>query len=290
LPVGRAIGILGLAVLLLAPAAWAWGAAGHMVVAQIAYDELDPAVRTEADRLIALLAPFEPRADHFVPAAYWMDEVRRTGFRGIDHWHYTNRPINAGGLGEVAGEDVHNVVWAVEQALATLGNRDAPDLSKAWMLRILLHTVGDVHQPLHCVTRFTEAQPQGDRGGNLFLLAGPPRYNLHAYWDGVAGLLPEISPQGDWQEAVHQWTDRLQEEVAAGGLGAEELAALSRADSAAWARESFELALSTVYDGIEEGGSPTPQYEARAQAAGARRLVLAGHRLAQLLNQVLAAP
>ena len=31
----------------------------------------------------------------------------------------------------------------------------------------LVHLTGDVHQPLHCTSRFTKPQPHGDQGGNL---------------------------------------------------------------------------------------------------------------------------
>jgi len=63
------------------------------------------------------------------------------------------------------------------------------DLGRSWNLRLLIHYLGDVHQPLHSVSRYTEEYPDGDAGGNLFKI--PPSgkdngvTNLHAVWDAV---------------------------------------------------------------------------------------------------------
>ncbi|MCB1035299.1 MAG: S1/P1 nuclease, partial [Acidobacteria bacterium] len=169
----RGIRLLVLGILLLPAGARAWGPTGHMVVAQIAYDQLQPATRAEVDRLITVLAEEEPKMEHFVPASNWMDELRRLGWRAFDYWHFTNPPYNPEGLASVPPSHRHDVVWAIGQAVATLRNPETPDPQKAWMLRILEHLVGDVHQPLHCVNRYTLERPGGDRGGNLFELQVP---------------------------------------------------------------------------------------------------------------------
>ena len=57
---------------------------------------------------------------------------------------------------------------------------------KSLALRLLLHYMGDVHQPLHNVNRYTFERPKGDSGANAFVLKY--RYganNLHSLWDKV---------------------------------------------------------------------------------------------------------
>jgi len=276
--------VTGLAVtcLFAATPALGWGTTGHMIVAQIAYEDLRPEVRAEADRLIALLAEDDPVADHFVPASYWMDRLRQSGWRAFDHWHYTNRPINGDGLGDVAGEDRHNVAWAIYQARLVLENDEVGDQQKAWMLRVLIHLVGDIHQPLHCVARFTRDQPRGDRGGNLFLLSGEIE-NLHFYWDSLAGRFPRVSPDGSWEPSIRSFAGEVRR-----ALSPAELATAARdLDPETWVRESFDLANRAVYSDIEPGSAPSPAYEARAREESVRRLALAGVRLGGVLNQVL---
>lgn len=56
------------------------------------------------------------------------------------------------------------------------------------MYRALSHFVGDVHQPLHAVTRYTKNYKKGDAGGNLFKLNFGYIKNLHALWDAILTL------------------------------------------------------------------------------------------------------
>jgi len=56
----------------------AWDAAGHMIVAQIAYNHLDPNVRAKCDALIAVPLPYGSSANNtFVTAACWADDYKR---------------------------------------------------------------------------------------------------------------------------------------------------------------------------------------------------------------------
>lgn len=58
--------------------------------------------------------------------------------------------------------------------------------AKSVALRLFIHLVGDIHQPLHCATLVNPDFPHGDAGGNAF----PLKYhysvdNLHALFDSV---------------------------------------------------------------------------------------------------------
>jgi len=74
-------------------------------------------------------------------------------------------------------------------------------------LRFLVHYVGDVHQPLHAMSRVNHRYPKGDRGGNLFRIPDKDRsgwwnswlthlwdsgskWNLHAVWDSALYEFP----------------------------------------------------------------------------------------------------
>ena len=52
-------------------------------------------------------------------------------------------------------------------------------------IRLLIHYVGDFHQPLHCATRVNKNYPKGDLGGNMFKLTGDDLGELHAVWDSI---------------------------------------------------------------------------------------------------------
>ncbi len=269
----------------------AWGPTGHMLTAQIAYDRLQPQTRAEVDRLIAVLADEEPKFDHFVPASNWMDEIRRLGWRAFDYWHFTNPPYNPEGLPSVRPSHRHDIVWAIGQAVDTLQNPDTPDVQKAWMLRVLDHLVGDLHQPLHSINRYTHRLPDGDRGGNLFAVKLPPRDdggyvpdNLHAYWDGTAGLFPWLRRGQAWKRKIGSMARQVRTRVPAPQGIEKDL------DPKRWAEESYRLAIEVVYQGIEEGGVPSQAYQARAQAVIEERLALGGYRLAAILEYAFNPP
>lgn len=266
----------------------AWGTTGHMLTAQVAYNSLSPLARAEADRLIAVLAEADPRTAHFVPASVWMDEVRASGLRAMDTWHYINLPINGDGLAEVPAALDTNVVWAIDQAAATLAHPEATDFERAFMLRILLHVVGDVHQPLHCVGRFTQALPKGDLGGNLFFIQpvaeGAPD-QLHWLWDATVGLYPRITVEEDWQPPIAALAEQLMAQHPRPVLPPWQPGAAQ-----GWAREGFDLARTVVYDGVAEGAPVPRKYVLRAHEVIPQRLALAGYRLAQILEATLLPP
>ncbi len=112
--------ILLIGSLLLSSTANAWNSPGHRIIALIAYDQLDPAVRAKAVELLRSHPRFSQhfqsempreiaRADRakqdewiFAHAATWPDQVR-SAKGGVDHqdvsqfnrpwWHFVNEPI-----------------------------------------------------------------------------------------------------------------------------------------------------------------------------------------------------
>ena len=64
------------------------------------------------------------------------------------------------------------------------GHNEEDGISTA--MRLLIHYVGDIHQPLHATSRVDNQYRQGDRGGNSFPLPIKDGVkNLHSLWDSV---------------------------------------------------------------------------------------------------------
>lgn len=266
----------------MAPPAYAWLDGGHLVVAEIAYERMSPEARREADRLVAQLADDEPRREDFVRSAVWLDDLKDAGWRAFDRWHYINLPYNADGVTELPPVHTDNILEAIEQASRTLRSPQAPDLARAFSLRVLLHLVGDVHQPMHCVQRFSVEDTEGDRGGNNFVLLGSR--DLHRYWDGAAGMLGDLDVTSS-REQIASTAAALVREVPES-----QVPAWIEPNPATWARESYRLAVEVAYVGINEGRAPSKVYATRVQLVARRRLVVAGYRLAALLDSLLGHP
>lgn len=58
------------------------------------------------------------------------------------------------------------------------------DGSRAFGIRMLLHFVGDITQPMHSVSLFSNQFPEGDLGGNKFqVIYNGMTTNLHSFFD-----------------------------------------------------------------------------------------------------------
>ena len=159
---------------------------------------------------------------------------------------------------------------------AILASSTASDNLKSYDLVWLMHLVGDVHQPLHCTSRFDHDQPNGDRGGNLVALcARPCRSELHALWNDILGT------RTDPESAIKK----------AAKLEAPDPRLAAVKNEQTWINESFRAAKTSVYtDAIGVGAGPfivDAEYRKQARAVAAERVALAGARLANLLNAAL---
>jgi hypothetical protein len=297
-----------------APAAFAWDSGGHEVISTLAYDRLNPKARQAVDALSQqLVTPGLPY--NAITMACWMDDLRRNDLALPEHglfftWHYIDLGIEAGDPlpSFQPGDDnaFHgNVVQALKRAVVVLeGGTDPYIKTKAIACAIIMHLVGDIHQPLHAATHYfwtAGGWRHHDAGGNKeYVVNGPaddPKFNLHAFWDSawrasfddVTGLVV-LDPQ--FQEyGAH---DPGAEEAFARTLPPPSAGANLEPDFDGWAEESHQLAQDFVYREITATENKkycrlSSGYVAKSNALARQRLVLAGERLAVLLNETLGA-
>ncbi len=257
----------------------AWNSVGHMVIGTIAEARLNPAARANVARLLKINATAKTRT--FAEAGCWLDDVRQQGVGYFDRWHYHNRAFSPDNtpFPKAAHED--NVAWAIETSVKALQNKYASPVEQARAVRILIHTVEDIHQPLHCGSRYTRDRPDGDRGGNEFRLSGMGKSkNLHAFWDGGAGLFatPVARPLPETGEPI---TTIAQSIVAAYPPGT--LPEQPEMSTEKWLDEGAALLTSAVYP---TSATPDEAYVVRSRETAKKRVALAGYRLAALLNTI----
>jgi hypothetical protein len=276
----RCLALLLMAALLVPQTARAWNDTGHMLVAEIAYQRLSPSAKARVEALVAIQA--EPENSTFVTASCWADDLKRYDVHAYDTWHYIDMPFSPDNTPLPPLPKDENVVWAMKQCISTLHNPRVPDVEKARMLRFLIHFVGDVHQPLHCVSRYTQQHPSGDRGGNDFKLQGIPGVtNLHAYWDDGIGLFTHVARP----LAADDTTLKTLADAIVADFPPDSLPEWKDSTFTDWVSEGENLARTLCYD-LPENAPPPADYIARARPAARKRIALAGYRLADLLNQL----
>jgi hypothetical protein len=311
---------LTICVLSTALAAFAWNGAGHKAVAGLAYDLLTPAARTRVDDLIRrhpdykMLTEGAPADEKgkaryaFMKAAFWpdmikgdprfYDEARRDavptppapGFPDTKqrrNWHYINVAFSTDGT-ETPPPPPVNVLSQIRMILPVVGQppiepgSGPAEHDPVYLLPWLLHLVGDVHQPLHCATRFRKGQvdpatgrPWSDLGGNTVFVVGAN--NLHAYWDDSLG----ITDTRGYVDGLVRSLRKVQREAS------------PLLDPQRWVDEGFDISKAVVYSFGNEGGSKenpirlTDQYHVQASQIARRRAAIGGQRLAALLNERL---
>jgi len=297
-----------LAVLVLTAQARAWDPAGHMLVGQIAWELSTPATRRVVDEMVATLDHRfnNGQAYHFVTAGCWMDDLRSLPKKEYpwSAWHYVDSPKTEDGSGFRLPEPPH-VVWAIGENVKTLRDASADAGERAKALGMLIHWVGDIHQPLHTTT-------WDDRGGNGYLVAGVhfsdlfpgQAANLHTFWDkafrfGVRdGKIAELwaSPKMDARpKASGEGVIAEQARALMERFPRKELTELDQpGDAEAWARESHLTGCKSAYPaGAHPGNAEVrmlePEFVRASNEIAGRRVVLAGHRLARLLAEMFPA-
>jgi hypothetical protein len=298
-----------------ASTAHAWDAGGHKIIATIAYAHLNAKARAAVDQL----APQIARPGHpydAITLACWMDDLRNdtslADYGRFKSWHYIDIPIDARdpvpSFEPGTDNDVHgNALQALKRALVVLeGGTDPYVRDQAMALAMIEHLVGDIHQPLHCATKyfFSHGQLRDDKGGNdEFVDNGPPgdeKFNLHAFWDSAwRASFDDATGNVVLDDRFPAATDL--EPATVRNLAAEidRLPLTVDADNTAtnfdaWARESNALARDFVYRDITATDNRkycrlSSTYVAHAHDLAQQRLALAGHRLAALLNATLGA-
>lgn len=249
---------------------FAWNGNGHQLIAQIALMQLT------ADERHALSQ--ESRAYHvgyqphtLTQAAAWLDwlHCKAKWCQFYHYYHYIDLPYSIDGtLGEPPR--AQNALFAIDQARQILNSHQTSMQEKGFQLRVLMHVVGDIHQPLHTISLYSRQFPHGDQGGNLFLLGKnhvAPR--LHAYWDRGGGrLIKRMALKKQAARLLKRYPCPLDERI----------------DPAAWVQESHHLARDRAYH-IAFGERPSHRYQRMVERTTDQRLTVAGCRLAMLLKK-----
>jgi len=277
-----------------------WGAAGHQVIAAEAYQQFSPEMKAQVFEALKAHpdfakwtnayranANFDLAAYVFMRSSTWPDEIRRKGNQ-YDHpnWHFIDYPLRPPAFPfEPDAKPNDNVLFGIAQSEQVLSDTNANSELRAASLSWLVHLIGDEHQPLHCESLFTDAYPNGDKGGNDFYVKpNQAAVRLHGIWDGLLGS--SANPRTQWNYAIEL-------ETAFPRKSLPEL--YKHKNPKEWSLESRELAIEKGYlHGELKGGmnqetavSLPEDYTKNAKAVAEHQAALAGYRLADEIQQFL---
>lgn len=255
-----------------APEVLAWDAEGHQVVAAIAEHHLTPEARTSLQRLLGSAHL------HDRDVAAWADDIRSSQpeTRG---WHFVDIPRSADTYSaERDCADGTCAIAKIESFIHELADASASREQRLTALKFLVHLVGDLHQPLHCLD-------DNDHGGNELEVrySGHLRKtDLHTVWDSL------ILQDAMGRHEVVDYAEALDATIAQANLQAW----TSPGGPVSWANEAHQTA-QTLYQGLPAanvlGRRVLPKaYGSVHKALVELQLEKGGVRLASLLNQAFA--
>ena len=177
----------------------------HMIISQIAEDELKEKNPKAFERAIEVLKPlrrfFYENEDSIIESSLIPDHIKDEHFHFMANSHavldliaYKNStPIS---IPSYLSNDSRDTLKMIENVFKepTSTKQVPPHLVKSLLLRYAIHIIGDLHQPLHVVSMWSDKYKggifkNGDIGGYKVSLEnqGSGVSNLHTFWDS-AGL------------------------------------------------------------------------------------------------------
>ena len=255
---------------LCAATSFGWGQKGHDITAAIAEAHLTPQARAMVDDLLD--------GKSIIYWASWLDNASNTPqYRYTKTWHYKN--INEGVPYEEmalnpSGDAVRAIRTQYDALLDSTLSRDEHVLA----LKILVHVVGDLHQPMHL-------GHATDLGGNTVKIKYFDRdTNLHSIWDSA---LLDSARKWSYTEWVDQ-IDRLGDDRVTAIVfpeGSPIVGAYTPIIIDTWAKETCAIA-GDVYKRMPDKSKVSYDEIAWSSPIIEQQLLAGGLRLAFLLNSL----
>jgi len=248
-------GPLSILILFAATHAFGWGATGHRATGYIAEQYLTAKTKKKLATILG--------QESLAMVSTWMDEIRSdSAYDYAITWHWTTIP-DGKKYDDVAANPDGKVVDMIQKFITDLKGKKLSKKQEVETLKMLVHLVGDIHQPLHV------GKP-GDRGGNDVKLKWFRNdTNLHSVWD--SGMIDDT---------------RLSYTELATSLGKPDNLTVKKWQSASvrdWAHESMTYR-PQVYD--IGNGNLSYQYGYKYFSIAKQRMLQAGVRLAGVLNSI----
>lgn len=231
-----------------------WGQIGHYVTGEIAEQHLNEHAKKRVQDLLDSSMPM---------SAVWMDDIRSDSSYDFDTWHYVTIPD-----GEKYDRSLQpesgDIIWALETLISELKAGGLSEEEELEKLKLVIHMIGDIHQPLHVGTG-------EDRGGNDVRLQWfGENSNLHAVWD--SGMIDSI--QMSYSEIAEELNV----------VSPEQVEEWQSATVREWAYESMEYR-DEVYD-LPDNMRISYEYRYFKKDIAFKRLLQAGVRMAGVLNEI----
>ncbi len=146
-----------------------WGPTGHRATAKIAEKYLKRSVKRKIQKLL--------KGESLAQISTYADDIKSD--RRYDKyytWHFVNMPLDA--TYQTSEKNPKgDLITGINYCVKVLKDKKASDDDKRFFLKLLVHLIGDMHQPMHVGLK-------EDRGANDIKVKWHyHKSNLHRVWD-----------------------------------------------------------------------------------------------------------
>ncbi len=234
-----------------------WGKTGHRVVGEVAQKYLTGKAKRKIKKLL--------EGQTLAEVANYADNIKSDrSYDTFMTWHYVNYGPDQE-YQDITPNPDGDVVMGILRCKAILEDDNRSKADHQFYLKMLIHLVGDLHQPMH-------AGRAGDRGGNDIQIQWFGNgSNLHRLWDTNM-----INHYGmSYTELAHK-IDKLNRK---------ERITMQQGDVYSWVKESHDIA-NELYDSVEVGEKLGYAYTYQYWDTVEDQLLKGGVRLAAVLNAI----
>ena len=238
--------------------AYDWGKTGHRATGAVAEKYLSKKAKKAINKILD--------GESLALVSTYADDIKSDkAYRSYGPWHYVNVPFDKTYDTHTKNEK-GDVIQGIDNCIAVLKSETATKEEKAFHLKLLVHLIGDLHQPLH--TGIGE-----DKGGNDFQVRWyNDGTNLHRVWDSqmIESYGMSYSELADNMPSL----SKEQHKVMASGTHRE------------WMADS-RILVKDIYANTEKGEKLGYRYMYDYFSTLKGQLQKGGVRLAALLNEIL---
>ncbi|QMU63276.1 MAG: S1/P1 Nuclease [Flavobacteriaceae bacterium] len=232
-----------------------WGKTGHRTVGVIASKHLTHKAKRKIRKLL--------KGQSLAFVSTFADEIKSDKkYNRFYTWHFINMPLDSN-YKESDKNPAGDLVTGIDTCINIIKNNSEED--RAFYLKMLIHLIGDLHQPLHIGRK-------EDRGGNRVQVKWFGRKtNLHSVWDtkmieGFKMSYKELADNADL-------------------LSKAQIKAIQQGSIIDWVGETHILT-KKIYASVEEDEDLRYRYSYDYLTTARTQIQKAGIRLAKVLNDI----
>ncbi|QSS97519.1 S1/P1 nuclease [Psychroflexus sp. ALD_RP9] len=234
-----------------------WGQNGHRVVGEVAEQYLTKRAKRKISKLLD--------GQSLAVISTYADEIKSNNkFDKFKPWHYANVDFHMTYL-ESKPSEKGDIVIGIKKCFEVLKDKKASKSDKVFYLKMLVHLIGDMHQPLH----FGKKE---DRGANDFKVKWfYKNSNMHRVWD--------TEMIRSYNMSYSELADNLDP------LSKHQLVEIQKGSLLDWVEDTRELTIK-VYNSAEANENLSYKYMYQWFEVVKLQLNKGGIRLAIILNEI----